>query len=168
MSFFPQVLQVQMNDYKYHYHLTSFDIEIFDLENIKYNFVNLTAFRIVDSTNPMVKQVLRDIERFSPKGKQILNRTNVIQAGPALMFDSVYALAKGVHSLQKSAPRSMIHPTNASCDTEVPWMDGSSLYNYINSVRTTIRVNMSFLLIFDEYLRFNFKDWLEGFSSRKE
>ena len=158
MSFFPQVLQVQMNDYKYHYHLTSFDIEIFDLENIKYNFVNLTAFRIVDSTNPMVKHVLRDIERFSPKGKQILNRTNVIQAGPALMFDSVYALAKGVHSLQKSAPRSMIHPTNASCDTEVPWMDGSSLYNYINSVRTTIRVNMSFLLIFDEYLRFNFKD----------
>jgi ionotropic kainate glutamate receptor 2 len=129
-----QILQVQMNDYRYHYHMTSFDIELLDLENLKYNFVNLTAFRIVDSTNPMVKHVLKDIERFSTKGKQILNRTNVIQAGPALMFDSVYALAKGVHSLQKSAPRSMLRPSNASCETEVPWMDGSSLYNYINSV----------------------------------
>lgn len=74
-----QVLQVQMNDYKYHYHMTTFDIEIHDLENMKYNFVNLTAFRIVDSSNPIVRHVLRDIERFSPKGKSILNKTNVIQ-----------------------------------------------------------------------------------------
>ena len=51
------------------------------------------------------------------------------------MFDSVYALAKGVHSLHKSAPPSLPRPTNASCDTGIPWMDGSSLYNYINSVQ---------------------------------
>ena len=50
------------------------------------------------------------------------------------MFDSVYALAKGIHALQKSLPRSILRSSNASCDTEVPWMDGSSLYNYINSV----------------------------------
>lgn len=59
--------------------MTTFDIEIFDLENIKYNFVNLTAFRLVDSSNSVVRHVLRDIERFSPKGRQILNKTNVIQ-----------------------------------------------------------------------------------------
>jgi ionotropic kainate glutamate receptor 2 len=68
-----------MNDYKYHYHLTTFDIEVHDLENMAYNFVNLTAYRIVDSSNAIVRHVLRDIERFSPKGKSILNKTNVIQ-----------------------------------------------------------------------------------------
>ena len=100
-----------------------------------YNFVNMTAFRIIDSTNPYVSHILRDIERFSFKGgRQLLNKTNVIQAGPALMFDSVYALAKGIHALQKSAPRPLLRYPNASCDTEEPWTDGSSLYNYINSV----------------------------------
>ena len=77
--FLKQILQVQMNDYKYHYHMTTFDIEIHDLENLNYNFVNLTSYRIVDSSNPMVRHVLRDIERFSPKGKSILNKPNVIQ-----------------------------------------------------------------------------------------
>lgn len=76
-----------MNDYKYHYHMTTFDIEIHDLENLNYNFVNLTSYRIVDSSNPMVRHVLRDIERFSPKGKSILNKPNVIQ-----VLISLYAI----------------------------------------------------------------------------
>lgn len=59
------------------------DIEIFDLENFKYNFVNMTAFRIVDSTNTMVRHILSDIERFQPSGYSILNKTYVIQVnGP--------------------------------------------------------------------------------------
>ena len=158
-----QVLQVQMNDYKYHYHFTSFvrifltsfhplfishctlnttqffssnfdafsfsirlinnfklygiclrhfevgklsygyllpflflfsrlqlfeqDIEVFDLENFKYNFVNMTAFRIVDSTNLMVKHTLRDIERYQPRGQSILNKTNVINVS-SMHFES--------------------------------------------------------------------------------
>ncbi|RWS02656.1 glutamate receptor: ionotropic kainate 2-like protein 2, partial [Dinothrombium tinctorium] len=73
------ILQVQMNDYKYHYHFTTFDIEIFELENFKYNFVNMTAFRLIDSSNSTVRQILREVEKFQPKGQQILNRTNVIQ-----------------------------------------------------------------------------------------
>ncbi|KAI1298706.1 Glutamate receptor ionotropic, kainate 2 [Halotydeus destructor] len=128
------ILQVQMNDYKYHYHFTTFDIEVFDLENFKYNFVNLTAFRLVDSDNQLVKNILGDIERFQPIGVHILNRSNVIQASPALMFDSVYSLAEGLHSLQRSAPPLMLKTPNASCDAEVPWQDGTSLFNYINAV----------------------------------
>lgn len=68
-----------MNNYKYHYHFVTFDIEIYDLENFRYNFVNLTAFRMVDSENFSVKTVLRDMEKFQPKRHPILNRTNVIQ-----------------------------------------------------------------------------------------
>ena len=65
LFFFPQSLPSQ-------------DIEVFDLENFKYNFVNMTAFRIVDSTNLMVKHTLRDIGRYQPRGQSILNKTNVI------------------------------------------------------------------------------------------
>lgn len=70
------------------------DIEIFDLENFKYNFVNMTAFRIVDSTNTMVRHILSDIERFQPSGYSILNKTYVIQVnGPHYNFLIVISIS---------------------------------------------------------------------------
>lgn len=53
-----------MNDYKYHYLFTTFDIERFDLEDFKYNFVNMTAFRVVNVADLSVQKVLRDMARF--------------------------------------------------------------------------------------------------------
>ncbi|OTF69538.1 glutamate receptor, ionotropic kainate 2-like protein [Euroglyphus maynei] len=125
------ILQTQMNNYKYHYHFVTFDIEIYDLENFRYNFVNLTAFRMVDSDNFSVKTVLRDMEKFQPKRHPILNRTNVMQYEPALIFDSVYTFARGLHSLERGA---VLRQMNLSCEEESPWPDGSTLFNYINSV----------------------------------
>jgi hypothetical protein len=60
------------------------------------------------------------------------------------MFDSLYALAKGVHSLQKSAPRSILQNISSSCESETSWMEGSSLYNYINAVRLILTGQMLF------------------------
>lgn len=51
------------------------------------------------------------------------------------MFDSMYALAKGVHSLTSSAPRSILQNISSDCESENAWMEGSSLYNYINAVQ---------------------------------
>ncbi|XP_017488759.1 PREDICTED: glutamate receptor ionotropic, kainate 2-like, partial [Rhagoletis zephyria] len=124
------ILQTQMNNYKYHYHFVTFDIEVYDLENFRYNFVNLTAFRLVDTEHPSVRQILRDMEKFQPKGQPILNRTNVLRVEPALVFDSVYVFARGLQSLDRGAT---LTPVNVSCDNETPWADGSSLFNYINS-----------------------------------
>ncbi|XP_023228291.1 glutamate receptor ionotropic, kainate 2-like [Centruroides sculpturatus] len=124
------ILQVQMNDYKYYYHFTTFDLEAYSLEDFNYNFVNMTAYRMVDADHPSVRQTLKDMEKFQPIGQHILNRTNVIKVEPALMYDSVYALAHGIHSLHLGAT---LRPTNVSCEDEVPWNDGSSLFNYINS-----------------------------------
>lgn len=53
-----------MNDYKYHYLFTTFDLETFDLEDFKYNFVNMTAFRVVDAEDLAVQEVLRDMVKF--------------------------------------------------------------------------------------------------------
>ncbi|XP_015923374.1 glutamate receptor ionotropic, kainate 2 isoform X2 [Parasteatoda tepidariorum] len=125
------VLQVQMNDYKYYYHFTTFDLETYNLEDFKYNFVNMTAFRMTDTEESSVKQALNEMEKFQPVGQYILNRSNIIKVEPALMFDSVYAFAKGLHSLQQGTD---LRPANVSCEEEIPWTDGSSLFNYINSV----------------------------------
>ncbi|XP_049838253.1 glutamate receptor ionotropic, kainate 2-like isoform X3 [Schistocerca gregaria] len=125
------ILQLQMNDYKYHYLFTTFDIETFDLEDFKYNFVNMTAFRIVDAEDVGVKEILKDMERFQPVGHSILNRSNIIQAEPALMYDSVYVFAIGLQTLDQSHT---LRLSNVSCEEEVPWDGGLSLINYINSV----------------------------------
>jgi ionotropic kainate glutamate receptor 2 len=57
------------------------DIETFDLEDFKYNFVNMTAFRIVDAEDVGVREILKDMERFQPAGRSILNKPRVIQVG---------------------------------------------------------------------------------------
>ncbi|OAD55477.1 Glutamate receptor, ionotropic kainate 1 [Eufriesea mexicana] len=77
--FLRMILLLQMNDYKYHYLFTTFDIETFDLEDFKYNFVNITAFRLVDAEDAGVRDILRDMERYQPSGNRILNKSRVIQ-----------------------------------------------------------------------------------------
>ena len=55
------------------------DIETFDLEDFKYNSVNMTAFRLVDLDEPSVAETLKQMERFQPIGHAILNRSGIIQ-----------------------------------------------------------------------------------------
>ncbi|XP_046446546.1 glutamate receptor ionotropic, kainate 2-like isoform X1 [Daphnia pulex] len=129
--FFRAVLQLQMNDYQYHYLFASPDLETFDLEDFKYNFVNISAFRIVDAESNFTRQLLRDMEKFQPIGQSILNKSNIIQAEPALVYDSVMALAHGLAALDRGTA---LRLANLSCDIEQPWNDGSSLFNYINTV----------------------------------
>nr|QPZ88968.1 ionotropic receptor 4 [Diaphorina citri] len=150
-EFLKGILQLQMNDYKFHYLFTSFDIETFDLEDFKYNSVNMTAFRIVNLEDRKVVDLLEQMERFQTLGHNILNRSGIIQAEPALMYDSVHVLAAGLALLDKS---SVIKTSNLSCDLEVPWRDGLSLYNYIN----TININgLTGRIEFKEGKRDNFK-----------
>ncbi|GIY82177.1 glutamate receptor ionotropic, kainate 2 [Caerostris darwini] len=125
------ILQVQMNDYKYYYHFTTLDVETYNLEDFKYNFVNMTAYRLIDTEHCNVKKTLKDMEKFQSIGHHIINKTNVIKTEPALIYDSVYALAWGLNALQGGTT---LRPVNVSCEEEVPWTDGSSLFNYINSV----------------------------------
>jgi ionotropic glutamate receptor len=55
------------------------DIETFDLEDFKYNSVNMTAFRLVDLEQSKVAETLKQMERFQPVGHAILNRSGIIQ-----------------------------------------------------------------------------------------
>lgn len=136
LDIFPQILQQQMNEYKYHYLFTSFDIETFDLEDFKYNFVNITAFRLVDLHDVGVKEILKDMETFR-QSKNLLNRvtdernSRILETEPALIFDSVYIFAIGLQTLEQSHKLKL---ENISCHQENPWDGGLSLINYISAV----------------------------------
>lgn len=68
-----------MNDYRYHYMFTTFDIESFDLEDFKYNSVNITAFRLVDIGSKRVDDVLEQMQKFQHTGRDILNASTIVQ-----------------------------------------------------------------------------------------
>lgn len=48
------------------------DIESYDLEDFKYNNVNITAFRLVDVDNPAVTEVVDQMRKFQNNGKEIV------------------------------------------------------------------------------------------------
>ena len=53
-------------------------IHRFDLEDFRYNNVNMTAFRLVDADNDEVQQLLYEMETLSPLGAAILNKSQVM------------------------------------------------------------------------------------------
>lgn len=64
-----------MNDFKYHYLFTSFDLETFEMEDFRYNFVNITAFRLIDPHDVFVKETLNNMEKFSHQFKMKFKRS---------------------------------------------------------------------------------------------
>ncbi|KAH8272441.1 hypothetical protein KR044_002068, partial [Drosophila immigrans] len=129
------ILQLQMNEYKYQYLFTSFDLETYDLEDFKYNFVNITSFRLVDMGDVAVKEILKDIDLYNRRklkqAQTVFNQQKSpgIETKAALMYDSVYVFAIGLQSIYP-----LINLSNTTCDDEIPWNGGLSLINYINAV----------------------------------
>ncbi|CAG7826150.1 unnamed protein product, partial [Allacma fusca] len=124
--FFRKILQLQMNEARYHYHFTTLDLEMFDLEDFGYNNVNITAFRLIEQNGPNMRSI-EDMQRFYPKS----NPKMVLQSDAALIYDGVLSFSHGLRSFDASH---QIRPANVSCDREQSWSDGLSLLNYINSV----------------------------------
>ncbi|KAF0290340.1 Glutamate receptor ionotropic, kainate 4 [Amphibalanus amphitrite] len=51
---------------------------------------------------------------------------------PALVYDSVLVFARALTAMQDGV---QFRSSGVSCGREQPWVDGSSLFNYINAVR---------------------------------
>ncbi|XP_064537513.1 glutamate receptor ionotropic, kainate 2 isoform X3 [Drosophila montana] len=130
-----------MNDHRYHYMFTTFDLETYDLEDFRYNSVNITAFRLVDVGSKRYQEVIDQMQKLQHSGLDMINGMPYIQTESALMFDSVYAFAYGLKHLDSSHTLTF---RNLSCNSDRVWSDGLSLYNYINSAAVdglTGRVN---------------------------
>ncbi|XP_016944010.1 glutamate receptor ionotropic, kainate 2 isoform X4 [Drosophila suzukii] len=129
------ILQLQMNDHRYHYMFTTFDLETYDLEDFRYNSVNITAFRLVDVNSKRYLEVIDQMQKLQHNGLQSINGIPYIQTESALMFDSVYAFASGLHFLNLDS-RPNFSVKNLSCTSDQTWDDGISLYNQINAAIT--------------------------------
>lgn len=68
-----------MNAYEYHYLFSSFDLETFEMEDFRYNFVNITAFRLVDTNDVFVKETLKEMEQFSKKNNLKFKRNLAVE-----------------------------------------------------------------------------------------
>lgn len=55
------------------------DIESFDLEDFQHNYVNMTAFRIVDAEDSSVQRVLKDMEKYSSFSHFIIDKSQMIK-----------------------------------------------------------------------------------------
>ncbi|KAL0853117.1 hypothetical protein ABMA27_012883 [Loxostege sticticalis] len=122
------ILQLQMNNEDYHYIFTSFDMELFDLEDFYYNRVNISGWRLVDRDSDKVKEALQVMEKFHPIGASILSGGH-IKTEPALLYDAVQVLALALSTTEK------IHTTNVSCDKETPWSNGKALLEKVNTIK---------------------------------
>nr|QGW50284.1 gustatory receptor 29 [Chouioia cunea] len=91
------------------------------------------------------------MEKFQFQGNNLLNKSRVIQAEAALMYDSVQVFAVGLRTLEQSHA---LRPMNISCELEHPWDGGLSLINYINTVD---RKGISGPIGFKEGRRIQFK-----------
>ncbi|XP_044251337.1 glutamate receptor ionotropic, kainate 2 isoform X6 [Drosophila takahashii] len=129
------ILQLQMNDHRYHYMFTTFDLETYDLEDFRYNSVNITAFRLVDVDSRRYLEVIDQMQKLQHNGLQNINGIPYIQTESALMFDSVYAFASGLHFFNLDS-RPNFSVKNLSCTSDQTWDDGISLYNQINAAIT--------------------------------
>lgn len=54
-------------------------MEMFDLEDFKYNFVNLTTFRMVDVEDVGVREVLKQMEKYSTEKNETINKFMLTQ-----------------------------------------------------------------------------------------
>ncbi|XP_074662536.1 glutamate receptor ionotropic, kainate 2-like [Tubulanus polymorphus] len=132
LSMLKIALQEGMVNSNHKYILTNLDTETIDMEDFRYNYVNLTAFRLIPREDPRVRSLLNEMSFYQATSNLILlNSTNpkIIKTEAALMYDAVYMLAYGLKEIQHSQD---IRMANLSCDGEEAWSYGSSVYNYMN------------------------------------
>ncbi|GBP90060.1 Glutamate receptor ionotropic, kainate 2 [Eumeta japonica] len=117
-----------MNNEDYHYIFTSFDMELFDMEDFYYNRVNMSGWRLVDRDSDKVRDILQVMEKFHPIGASILSGGH-IKTEPAMVYDAVQVLALSLAGMEEP-----IKPDNVSCDNIAPWTQGRNLYENLNKI----------------------------------
>ncbi|XP_055331757.1 glutamate receptor ionotropic, kainate 2-like isoform X2 [Paramacrobiotus metropolitanus] len=133
------MLQLQMNDFRYHYFFTTFNLELLNLEDFRHNYVNITGFRLIKRDETPYKEIAQSLHKLHESSVAIgidsyypFNESLSLTADAALMYDAVLVFAESLASLSESVD---ITFTNLSCDDpkDVPWVDGEIVQNYLNS-----------------------------------
>ncbi|XP_023339114.1 glutamate receptor ionotropic, kainate 2 [Eurytemora carolleeae] len=125
----------------YHnYLITNLDLHLVNLEDFKYSGTNITSFRLVDPSNPVVQSVVQTWmlgeKRFPGRNfpENILIKEDIemsMKTETALMYDAVHLFAKALDELDQSQ---VITTKPLSCHGMETWQHGNSLVNYMKLV----------------------------------
>ncbi|KAL4233054.1 hypothetical protein ACF0H5_007740 [Mactra antiquata] len=147
-----EALKVNMLSELYHFHFTTLDVDLVNLEDYKYSGANITAMRLIDPSNTHVIEV---VERYkfleSSSNPTPLQGKTHLQTEVALMYDAVHLFAKALSELTLAQS---FETVNLSCNKKQTWQYGNSLLNYMKSMET---VGLSGKIRFDNGRRSDFK-----------
>ncbi|CAF3325828.1 unnamed protein product, partial [Rotaria socialis] len=121
-------LQMGMINSNYHYILTTLNIDTFDLEDYRYNYVNLTAYRLFNRRDPRILQAMQSFFAFKTMSN---NETSV-----ALWADAILAYAYAYDRLIASQLRlgvEIMRP-NVSCADGRGWPLGIELHSKFHEI----------------------------------
>ncbi|XP_076686024.1 glutamate receptor IB isoform X3 [Andrena cerasifolii] len=114
------VRDVALGKRTYHYLLSGLIMDDrWESEVIEYGAINITGFRIVDSTRPYVKDFLAGWHRLDPVTSQGAGRES-ISAQAALMYDAVFVLVEAFNKfLRKKSDRSNVRRTGTPGTSQI-------------------------------------------------
>ncbi|CAD5117344.1 DgyrCDS6128 [Dimorphilus gyrociliatus] len=125
-----EALKVGMIDPDHHFVLANLDLYTIDLENFRYNYVNLTGFSLIDYDASYLEEVRRDVKKYEDKNNINIMKEGTIETQTALVYDAFQVLAK---ALSNADIGTIMNLSSLSCDKNDAWEYGGSLYNYLNS-----------------------------------
>ncbi|CAF0837193.1 unnamed protein product [Adineta ricciae] len=128
-------LQMGMINSNYHYLLTTLNIDTFDLEDFKYNYVNLTAFRLFNRRDARVQMAMESFFAFKTMPNTDANR-RLFTTSVALWADAILAFAYAYDKLiasQLTLGVDLIRP-NISCSDGRGWPLGIELHSKFNQI----------------------------------
>ncbi|XP_031359007.1 glutamate receptor 1-like [Photinus pyralis] len=137
------VRDITLGKRTYHYLLSGLIMDDrWESEVIEYGAINITGFRIVDTTKKYVKDFLEGWKRLDPISSQGAGRES-ISAQAALMYDAVFVLVEAFNKLLRKKPdrRGQIVNNgskgldcNASSGWVTPWEHGDKISRFLRKV----------------------------------
>lgn len=119
-----------VNDY-FAYLITNLDVERLELAPYKYNNVNITGFRIVDTSNPDVSDYVKSWSSNFGHGR---GKSHPLYSANALIVDAVALYATAMNDLGNIET---IATEQINCRQGAPWSGGETFLRYLQSVEFT-------------------------------
>lgn len=125
-------LTIEMVTQYYHYMITSLDIGLLNLDDFRHDGCNITAFRLIDNSRPVVADVINEWRvKHVMEGHSPLENERGVRTETALMYDAVHLFSKALHELSHARD---IDTSSLSCNKDRTWSNGDSLLNYMKMV----------------------------------
>ncbi|CAF0966604.1 unnamed protein product, partial [Didymodactylos carnosus] len=132
-------LQLGMINSNYHYLLTTLDIDTYDLEDYKYNYVNITAYRLFNRDSHIIQDAMKYYFEFKRIENNEQNR-QTFTTQVALWIDALSAFAMAYDKFLSGSKSSIPidYVPNPSCHPDYPakgWPKGNELYSKFQIVK---------------------------------